>query len=534
MRILLRVLCAGLLLVSCQDNLDQINGKHDDASAKKEMLPLLSFHSKKSLDAFVHSDDSSKLSLKTRSSDGFVSLMSIVDKQTLDASGISYSMESADLDAAIQDSITYYELLGYDKLIPNEELAATLNINGEIMVNDTIYKVSTEGTYYYPASSRAQVQGVIEDLPSGQQEDDFSYRITDQVKRYDTFQGGVLDDTEIITRQLAPADICWNDGEYDGEYDSREHDYSGGGGGSGSSSSEGSDQIPEPDYASFDTVSAGRHTFVGGVIDKLLSGPTKYHHRYYSSTKRLSARLYGYDYKFYSEEGVSVKFQKLPWYQFWRKTRGDELRASWRNIVLERKINRAPLGLVEMKQQDLQSLYYRDGDVSRISAGGKVNCYKLFYYLGDYLDLSTKQVNKICSQGFEQAMKLANNQYGTPHIEPYGSVCTSPTFVNKYAPKDCILVTKDKMYIFIQNDEKIKYDSKSLHRIFNHEINWEINASFDPSNIVASFSKNLLMDLRNTVSDNLKNKNFHLVNGEAVVCGRRGIEWKGLVIKMDD
>ena len=46
-------------------------------------------------------------------------------------------------------NINIYELLGYDNLVPNLNFAKLLNIRGEIMVRDTIYKISPAGTFYW-------------------------------------------------------------------------------------------------------------------------------------------------------------------------------------------------------------------------------------------------------------------------------------------------------------------------------------------------------------------------------------------------
>ena len=45
---------------------------------------------------------------------------------------------------------SYYEALGYDTLVPNKAFAALLNPLGELQVNDTIYKINHNGTYFFP------------------------------------------------------------------------------------------------------------------------------------------------------------------------------------------------------------------------------------------------------------------------------------------------------------------------------------------------------------------------------------------------
>ncbi len=518
MRFLTYVICGFLLLSSCQDDINQSYVNHE-RSNNSELLPMLSFESKKSLEKFVNSNDINKLSLKTRSTDGFVSMMATVEEGQKTGLEICRPIEGEALESAIQDGLTYYEMLGYYKLIPNEDIAATLNVNGEVMVNDTIYKVTSEGTYFFPSSSRVTATSIIKDLPEGQQVSEYTYLINDQIKRYDTFHGGVLEESVDKTRGLS-------------QNINEDPDSSGGG-----SSSEGSTTQPtEPDYASFDTVSAGRHTWVGGAIDKLLGGPTKYHHRYYSSTKRLSARLYGYNYLFYSETGVSVKFQKLPWYQIWKRTRGDELRASWSNIVLEYDV-KYPTTPSGVSEQNLQNYFYRGQDISTNSVNGNRQTYSVLYYFGDGLELTTKDLFEVGGKGTERIFKWLQSKIGNSKkpLVPYDSNYSLPTLNDQCqssVPQNCILIIKGKAYIFIADDEKVKCDSKSLHRIFSSKLHFMVHLSFDSGDFWSSFKSDFSKNMMKSVEETLNQKVPRIVNGEAVVCGRRGATWKGLVIKI--
>ena len=45
-----------------------------------------------------------------------------------------------------------YEAFGYDELVPETDFAKLLNVKGEIEVNDTVYKVSKIGTYFFQSS----------------------------------------------------------------------------------------------------------------------------------------------------------------------------------------------------------------------------------------------------------------------------------------------------------------------------------------------------------------------------------------------
>lgn len=72
------------------------------------------------------------------------------------------------------------------------------------------------------------------------------------------------------------------------------------------------------------------------LFGKLFShffGSNRRHHAYYPGNRRLRAGLYSYKYIFYSESGISAKFQKKK--IFWTRVDAEELFIGWKNIVLK-------------------------------------------------------------------------------------------------------------------------------------------------------------------------------------------------------
>lgn len=57
-----------------------------------------------------------------------------------------------------------------------------------------------------------------------------------------------------------------------------------------------------------------------------------------NSKRRLKGNFYYYNYLFYSEIGVTAKFQKKNWIG-WSGTRADEIAIGWDNIVIEFKVS---------------------------------------------------------------------------------------------------------------------------------------------------------------------------------------------------
>lgn len=127
------ILAIGGLFVSCQDEIadQQFTGMQSEKATASKEFARLSFDSKESLEqAILNTENTDNASL-TRSV-GFISLMSQVPSITRS-----------------NDEETFYEKMGYDTLVPNQNFARLINPNGEIIVKDTIYKITPNGTYFY-------------------------------------------------------------------------------------------------------------------------------------------------------------------------------------------------------------------------------------------------------------------------------------------------------------------------------------------------------------------------------------------------
>ncbi|WP_107822357.1 hypothetical protein [Mangrovibacterium marinum] len=91
--------------------------------------------------------------------------------------------------AGADSTLSYYDAMGYADLVPNENFAALLNVNGEIQVGDTVYRIAPEGTFYYSEYNADYARANFDSLRvlSGIETAPNTYQLADGIFLYKTF-----------------------------------------------------------------------------------------------------------------------------------------------------------------------------------------------------------------------------------------------------------------------------------------------------------------------------------------------------------
>lgn len=115
------------------------------------------------------------------------------------------------------NDMSLYIAKGYDSLVPNIKVAKLLNARAEVMVDQTIYKISPRGTYYFPESKQKFFESNYErfETEEGIQMEENTYQLAEDIYRINTFEitevldaeaedlpddlPGVLDDDDLST-----------------------------------------------------------------------------------------------------------------------------------------------------------------------------------------------------------------------------------------------------------------------------------------------------------------------------------------------
>lgn len=228
----------------------------------------------------------------------------------------------------ISDEVCVYDALGYDELIPNKNLARMMNARAEIMVQDTVYKVSPRGTYFFPKEYLSTFEENYASMENqeGQLVSENLYQLSEHVFRYDTFDSDVYEDYDFIELEN-PLDtistkgpiIAWGN------------------------------QI---NWNLYPRVNISAQTWIGKLFESLIGRNKSFTYNFRGNRKRLNAKFYYYNYIFISESGVYSKTEERA-FLGWKKTTCSKMCSGWSNIVYEMTIPASsPLGLGGVSPQE--------------------------------------------------------------------------------------------------------------------------------------------------------------------------------------
>ncbi|MFV0291625.1 MAG: hypothetical protein ACK5IJ_12130 [Mangrovibacterium sp.] len=189
----------------------------------------------------------------------------------------------------------FYDLNNYSELIPNEDLAELLNFQAEILIGDTIYRITEKGTFFYHKNQDAFILDNFEELATteGSEISNGIYEVSDGLFLHKTFEADE-NFTEEENYTMSTRDIP---------------------------------------VSSFPTYYTDAKTIVGGWIQSAI-GRNIAHTSTFSSTRRIKCKLYYYNYQFYQETGVLGEIQKKNWIG-WSGTKGDEIAMGFDAIVMK-------------------------------------------------------------------------------------------------------------------------------------------------------------------------------------------------------
>lgn len=380
--------------------------------------------------------------------------------------------------------VTYYEVLHYEDLVPNTDLASLLNTKGEIQVGELMYRITPAGTYYFAPSLRAEVDAMIEQLDQtpGELIGDYTVQLSDGIVRYNTFEEAqetvMVEDSEFYSD-----DPNWFNDEY---WDNLEI-------------------TPEtralgniPGINSFPRYNAASHTVVGGWIENLF-GRNKAYYVKFSDKRRLKGKLYYYKYVFYDEMGLLGKTQKKNWIG-WSEVNCDEMAIGWRGVITELKLN-TPNPPSQPNQKNVYGGTYT-GPIP-----GTGNTGKIAVVLG--VDIN--------SAIFKNALKAGSSAiFGWLKTLANGSSAVNGT--------QALLVagTDKKVYCVIVDDDIHKTNTGSIRKVFASDFHFMISLNLTS---LPSDWKGWL----NTVSGGQgKLPTKSLKQAECVVAARIGTTWKGM------
>ncbi len=415
------MLCSLAFLCSCSDeNVTDVTS-NSCLNASNDHDGVLNFSSRKMLIGAIEQEDGiSRSSLNRQTEDGtFISLM---DEITPNATCLN-DLSKEEKDTILNQHLNYYEAFGYDNLVPNEQFAKLLNWKGEVLVNDSLYRITPVGTFCADNANKLasiEIERCYEQIVSKEHpvfKDEFCVKLNDNVCLYNSFPEYKLNESNCITRANS--------------------------------------EIPLRYYSNESN---------GWVWRRLASlfGERSTKHFEYISKKRINGSLYDYNYGVYAESGAFVSasrkrggfFRKI---NGWKDIDAQELDIVCKNMLFERDY-KVPYTLVFPKNLQLSS---NTNFIFTNLSDKPLKTIDLFGY-----EISAKALLGILKGSSKDIINVLNNRLNTKIANDTKAVR---------------ILTPTKCYTFLIESITRGYNCKKIRTVFNSS--WQVYIS---NNIIAN------------------------------------------------
>ncbi len=414
----------------------------------------------------------------------FVSLMDEIEPtaEFLD------SLSEEERDTILQNHMTYYEVFDMEDLVPNEQLAALLNLEGEIIMGDSIYKITEYGTLCADLFHLNLLRSIAVNLHTmnvtynhGADKTDLSAGVS----IIDTYHR----DTTTYVNPFKP--------EQPGQPEQPDQPI---GEDPGTSESLTYKPWTSVNFNYFPTFYAYSHTFIGKLIDDLF-GERHTRHYTFKNDYRVNGSLYSYNYGFYHETGTYVSMQKKRGGFFrpingWKEQKANELFIHVDSVIMEMKVNLPSPVFTSSMPTNMKVVGTTDFGTSS----------KQVSILGFYM--SEQEIYNVMGKGLKEAIKQIKN-------------LTSSSVPDN--TRSILIVTQQKVYRFIYDETYYVSDTDKLRKVYDSGAFFFVSSNY--------FYSQWYKSIGDYIKEALKNPRFDLKRGQVKVAGRHGNTWGGMTIK---
>lgn len=475
-----------LLLVSCtNDAIDNIedNALTTNASFNFESN-ILRVENREALQQLIDHG----LPPSTRASKPFLSMMDVVNPRDprLD------SLSQEEKDTIMNNQMTYYELFGFADIIPNENFARLISPFGDIIVDDTLYRITTYGTAYTHYFNRLELDTLVKRIPHQANlfpHNEQAIALSPRVKMINSFHYAPPRIDNLITEEYT-FDVGDDFGGGSG---------SGTGTGTGTGSGNGNTALNNIPFSSFPTFSSSSHTFVGNAMDWLLGERHTRHHEFINGY-RVGGSLYDYNYGVYQECGTLVKMEKK---------RGGLFRLinGWKNINANELVIHFDKMALKKSGSNPDYMFDNYGNPSYKGFGDFNSSWKHVFITAKYW--SDQDVANIFADGVNNAIARL-------------STATNATIPP--AARSFMIMTKNACYRYMYDVTKYANNDKKLRMVFDSGVN--IVLYYDSE-------KTIVANIYNNLKNLLTNRDFDIIDGQVKLAGRLNSNWGGMIINKD-
>lgn len=369
------------------------------------------------------------------------------------------------------------------EFVPNIQFAKLLNRNGEIIVENKIYKITPNGTYYFDEGKKNEFYALYKEDNEikGELVGDKLYKIAEGIYRYDTFykEEGEINEG----KKLSASEVLMTK----------------------SGHSTGTD----PNIEIMDWFTADRTTKLGKIIQNMF-GATKEFAKYYPHTdnRRVKGSFYFYNYVTYAEIGVQGWTDKKNWIG-WSKTASDELRVGWNNVVLVTKIP----DNYSNSMKAMNNLSRSVSPVQYMDVPGTMH----------KVNLKTMVIPDFDATNFDKVLTIG----AKPAFDWLKSL-SSQNQSDWERAEAVLVISRTHIFTFFRNQEVRNVGVESYTHIFASQVKFMISLNLSSFPQSVSSYANVLLDV---VKNSSKLAYPTLANGDVFVAAKFNPYWQGMRIK---
>jgi hypothetical protein len=471
-KILFFAICLSIALFSCSDEQDYFPNDTNNNVVEEKANEILTFNSK---EAFL---------------------------EMLNPS-VGYGVRSTELTSPLGLGNSLYDNEEYENFysiyVPDERFAKLLNPDGGIIVADTIYRITPNGTYYAHASLKVDFDNAIESngvFLDGIQIDEKLYQISEGIYRYDTFYY-VRENESFYGYDEDGYNYDDFDGIYDAEY------------------AEGAQlrSVPaNPPFNSFRPfVGTTKTTVLNWLSRNILGWETSAHQfTFANGNRRMKGEFGTKNYVFYTAAHVKGWQDKKNWIG-WSGLEAHEMRIGWRNVLIA-----IPVYSIPTTPFPAGMLHTPQWTLLPGSATGRHMYTRAFTAPNGTLS----QFERAAIQGAPSMFNLLRTWYG-------GNLSQSEWDKLQAA----IIFTNTHIIQFVKDDYIDDYNAKKLQYTFVDSSQFQITLNPNSFNFSGNTTVQNVTQILKMLAETTKHKSPTVHAGQVYIASKFSTEWQGMIIE---
>ncbi len=360
--------------------------------------------------------------------------------------------------------------------VPNPQFAKLLNKNGEFIVNDTIYKITPNGTYYFERGKKNQFDLIFQQDSTicGNLLADKLYQIAEGIYRIDTYyykKEAQTDNYQTNTLSVS------NHVSYGAN----------------------------PDYTKFGTFGMTHENLFQFIIKNIIGDHRSFTENFTNERRRARGEFYQNDHGVYMEIGAKGWTDKKNWIG-WSKTESNELRVGWKDVLIATQI---PDHLMETSNQlnnlveTADQYFYFPGTTYRVNT-------RTFAIP----DLDQSAFKKQLDKGSKEVFNWLKSRYG---------VSTTQTEWERL--QAILIVTRTHIFQVIKDEDITKFNCEYYCHVFASQarIGIELNDNIFTTDVPTIIKEVIKGLVKGTTSVKFPT----VIGGKVHIAARFDNEWRG-------